>query len=604
MTFFKMNFSKIQLALLLVLSQFSQPIFSQKNSAADSLRLAARSGADTSRIFAYSQLVNDFVIFEDVELANRLLDTAEILQKNLPEGAWTAKLQLARGYYFQVVGKYQQAFDENLKALKIAEKLGNSELMCDANYGLAAVMFEQNRFAEGIAYQEKSVEFARKSGNSSKITQGLCNLAGFYYSMPELKNRVLPTMEEALAFAYKSDSAQAKIILLNLVGMLTDEGKTAEARSNLLKFKGLVERGSEAVDRAHVPFLEALILQREGRDREAIPLFEQALAAFQNVGSLPRIKSVFFSLKKSLVAVGDFRRAFEVQQSYQILQDSIFKVEQTRSLDEVQTKFETEKKEAQIAAQQQEITRANREKWALLAGLAVFGLLSFLLFRQRQKTKAANLELAASNSEISRQNQKLDLLMRELHHRVKNNLQLVGSLLRLQGRRVQDAGAAGAIREGQLRVEAMSLIHSRLYRTEGLTTVEMNDFSSELCEKIAYSFGFAPDAFDASISFVPAELDVDKAMPIGLILNELITNSFKYAFAETARPRLQISFSKNENGQSRLHFSDNGSGRAEGSKSSFGTQLIQSLSGQLEGESRFWNEGGLHFELVFAADEK
>ena len=131
-------------------------------------------------------------------------------------------------------------------------------------------------------------------------------------------------------------------------------------------------------------------------------------------------------------------------------------------------------------------------------------------------------------------------------------------------------------------------------------SANMQEFTQDLVEKIAFAFGHRLEEMDLQIQFQPTDLDVDKAMPMSLILNELLTNSFKYAFGETARPGLKISLV--QQGEKLLfQYADNGPGLPEnaGGTGSFGSKLMTSLSGQLGGQARQWSEGGARFELVF-----
>ena len=192
---------------------------------------------------------------------------------------------------------------------------------------------------------------------------------------------------------------------------------------------------------------------------------------------------------------------------------------------------------------------------------------------------------------MSQANQ-LRTLMKELHHRVKNNLAIVSSLLTLQANGLKDEKAMQAVRKGQQRVQAMALIHQRLYQTDQVTNVNMREYLTDLAESLMQAYGYEPDNFDLQLDVDLHELEVDVAMPLGLIVNELITNSFKYAFAHEKRPLLRIGLHYT-NGMTEpgitLEIQDNGPGMklAEWQKSdnrtSFGRRLVSALTEQLEG---------------------
>src|SRR6185437_13377342 len=171
-----------------------------------------------------------------------------------------------------------------------------------------------------------------------------------------------------------------------------------------------------------------------------------------------------------------------------------------------------------------------------------------------------------------------------LHHRVKNNLQIVSSLLGLQRYKSEDAAAISVLQESQDRVQAMSLIHQRLYKNDALSSVNIREYLVDLCESLMSSYGYDRDRFELDISVCTDVLDIDQALPIGLIVNELVTNAFKYAYPGVGRPALRISLEQDHRDLV-LVVRDNGVGIDEEGwrqgKDSFGEQLIGALCKQL-----------------------
>ena len=195
----------------------------------------------------------------------------------------------------------------------------------------------------------------------------------------------------------------------------------------------------------------------------------------------------------------------------------------------------------------------------------------------------------------------LKALMRELHHRVKNNLQIVSSLLSLQSFRITDRTAAAAVREGQHRIEAMSLIHQRLYTHDNITEINIKHFVTDLSESLMQAYGFARDQFELVLNIDNEMMDVDKAIPIGLIINELMTNAFKYAYAGVQKPALHISLTKQES-LLQLIVADNGKGldtqqwhEADGS---YGKELVKTFTQQLSGTLEVEVRNGTVFTLM------
>jgi len=203
--------------------------------------------------------------------------------------------------------------------------------------------------------------------------------------------------------------------------------------------------------------------------------------------------------------------------------------------------------------------------------------------------------------QIAAQSVRLEVMMKELHHRVKNNLQIVSSLLSLQTHKLKDESAIGVLRESQLRVQAMSLIHQRLYKKDELTAINMKEYISDLANSLIAAYGYSPGELELDIEVEKEMMDIDRALPLGLILNEMITNSLKYAFADTRIPRLSIHL-REENGEVITRVEDNGIGidpaKWNKASSSFGKQLITALCRQLRARQDVQGGEGTIFTIT------
>jgi len=186
---------------------------------------------------------------------------------------------------------------------------------------------------------------------------------------------------------------------------------------------------------------------------------------------------------------------------------------------------------------------------------------------------------------------------------VKNNLQVISALLSLQANLMDNNDARKAIEDSQLRVQTMGMIHKKLYG-DNITDIEMDTFVNELVDSILPVFGWANNSIIKEINVTNHKLNVDKAVPIGLIINELLTNSCKYAFSNAHNPCLKIGFCQNSDKSYVLSYFDNGSGFDPNSAkkgSSFGLKLIELQSRQLFAEYYWKNETGMQYNLKFNA---
>lgn len=553
-----------------------------------------------------AKLMAAFLVMDQIPMGQgseyqRWLDTTAQEAQRLASQPIGVQWMLHLADWHHNLGDMEDSYRIAMDCAKRFRALGDTTLACRSLFMAGTALSEFNPKA-AIEVMEEAVLLSQKIKHDGLIARCLTNLA-YALEMAGMNKtvRYQKTLESALEVFKKTQDVEGILINnFNLVEYHSAHGNYELAKQRIGEMQQYLAGLDDEVLLAYPIVSEGTVLRAQGNLEAALPKYEHGFYLMRENGIWDGQWELYPILIDLYKKTGKYEQAVSFMEGYQTMKDSMISLEKNKTVQNLQTRYETEKKEARIAAQQADLARSRMEKWALGIGLLLLGGLSVLFWRQRRKTQAANIELAASNTQIQQKNQKLDLLMRELHHRVKNNLQLVSSLLRLQSRQMGDENAAAAIKAGQLRVEAMSLIHQRLYREEGGSMVNMQDFSQDLLEKIAFAYGHRLDGLDCTVQFNPQELDVDQAMPLSLILNELITNSFKYAFGNTGRPHVRLQLDRLGE-KLRLHYADNGCGLPDNpvDTASFGSKLITSLSGQLGGQARQWNEGGANFELEF-----
>lgn len=195
------------------------------------------------------------------------------------------------------------------------------------------------------------------------------------------------------------------------------------------------------------------------------------------------------------------------------------------------------------------------------------------------------------------------VLLAEVHHRVKNNLAVITGLLELQYHNLESEEAKNALRDSQLRVNSMGLIHEKLYQSESLAEIDFGQYIQELVGVIVKSHNKSKDDINIVMNYVAIELPIKKAIPCGLIINEIVTNSMKYAFPEDhPNPEVKI-IMKRHNGRASIEISDNGIGLPaafeEIGKNSLGTILIKTLTSQLQADLDVVSDGGTQYIFSF-----
>lgn len=251
-----------------------------------------------------------------------------------------------------------------------------------------------------------------------------------------------------------------------------------------------------------------------------------------------------------------------------------------------------------------------RREWfvGLLLVLVAGSVLSIVRLREKNLVEMNTLlEMKVNHRTrlLERKNKEKEILLQEIHHRVKNNLQIVISLLNLQARHVADPLAKEMMKALRSRVRSMSLLHERLYRYDSLENIDLEEYFLEICESLYASYGVDMDRIALELDVPNIKLDIDSAITLGLIVNELVSNTLKYAFQEEEQGVLRIELIKHDEVQYTLTVSDNGHGLPEDFYQkqqlgqSFGLKLVQSLSKKLEGNIRFFNKNGTKSILYF-----
>ncbi len=211
----------------------------------------------------------------------------------------------------------------------------------------------------------------------------------------------------------------------------------------------------------------------------------------------------------------------------------------------------------------------------------------------------------ALQDEISASLQEKEILLKEIHHRVKNNMQVISSLLNLQAKMVKDEKSRDAIKESQNRVMSIALVHEKLYKSKSLAQIDYSEYIRKVAQNLLDSYNILPDKVELAVEADEIVLPISKAIPVSLIVNELLSNSLKYAFPGDRKGTVGIIFKK-EGDRHLLTVWDNGVGLPAGfawdKTETLGLQLVTSLVGQLAGTIEFAGDNGCKFRIAFTVD--
>jgi two-component sensor histidine kinase/Tfp pilus assembly protein PilF len=503
-------------------------------------------------------------------------------------GAFSVLLNL--GIVFKEQGNYEKAIEHLLEAIKNFELSKDSIYIATSYNTLANIFSLQRNYSSALNYHFKALRMRESLGNQRRGMASSLNNIGLVFQELEQFDSAIYYYEASLKLKRELKLSSLKSTLNNLGIVLLDLERPLEAKEYLLEAKKVNNSPNDESMAVTLNGLGSLYLLL-GDELKASLYLDSAIRIIE--------KQRFTNLKKDnlkhrIELFQTTNPALALALSKELLQvnDSLYNKERAEALAEMQTKYETEKKEQSITLLRQEkdlqtVELQLNRLWMIILIISILlaitiALLVHYRFRRERKNK-----------------HKIETLMQELHHRVKNNLQLLSSIFSLQSKVLKDKYALDAVRSGENRVNAMALVHQQLYRQSGERTVNIKDYISKLIEELATTYGYNSDSNNILISIVDYEMDVDKAIPIGLIVNELVSNSFKYAFSQTNNPQLMIAISKTKT-NFLLKVSDNGPGfemNAESQKS-MGLNIIETLGRQLNAKVNWATNGSVEFSLI------
>ena len=335
--------------------------------------------------------------------------------------------------------------------------------------------------------------------------------------------------------------------------------------------------------------------------------------------------SAITNLSKQYAQQGDYKKALEMQVLLKQVTDSLQWIEltsaamqhelmtqntQQRLLDSLKLDADAKMYQERVKVKQQKIDETQRLVLIIALGFVLLAIVSVLLFLSYKKTKLSHFIISEQKKETEQQKniiekslEEKNMLLKEIHHRVKNNLQIVSSLLNLQLKGTDNAEAKRIMEEAKNRINTISLIHQSIYQSEDFTAVDLQQYFSQMTEVIDRLFNISQKKITYSIHTNHIKLTIDEAVPLGLIMNELLTNCYKYAFSNQQEGLINISVTQIDNQHYELQVSDNGQGFPEGfilnQQKTLGLKLVNGLAQQLKGSLRMESKQGAHFYLTF-----
>ncbi|WP_164674729.1 histidine kinase dimerization/phosphoacceptor domain -containing protein [Flagellimonas maritima] len=570
----------------------------------EALRLAKKA-RDSALMFRceYTRIAIFFRKHEMDSIAIAIKD-AEKLIDNAGDELQVAHFYQLKGLYLSNRNNLAKSLEQHLAALDIYKRHGAYRYTATAYDNIGNNYNSEGRFNEALEYYKAGLELNTKYNYPRKIVGSSLNVASTYTDLGEYLKGITLLMD-IIPLAQELNANRQLAMIYNNLGYAY--GKSGFQKLAIENYYKSLEMRDKLNDRegyvtSAINIAESYILSRDYSIAETFLVKAHATArTFKVYTQIPKILRLTAKIDS---ARGNYKQALKSFMASSALKDSLDNISDQATLEELRTKFEVREKESRIKelnllnrANELAKTRSKYRNYTLLAILVcvIAGAMSIYL-RLKTKSKLTarlaekNEQIESSNMELTEKSSQLkdalaerEILIREVHHRVKNNLQLVTSMLNLQGGSSKNTEIQDFLEYSGNRIQAMALVHQTLYDNDDFRTIDFGIYLKNLVQAIYDSFYSKDSNITYDMDCQNLSLDIDTAITLGIIANELVHNAFKHAFTEDSRGHLQIHAYK-KGTVLYLKFEDNGKGFSDTPRAeSFGLDLVNILIEQLKG---------------------
>lgn len=480
---------------------------------------------------------------ESLEVAFAALSQLETLPPDRPLASCYSTI----GSVYTSLLEFDRALEFHHHALTIRQQINYSRGIGQSFNNLGEVFLLQKRWDSAAYYFKKAIQLKTEIGDPTAVTYN--NLGETYFSSNPATAR--QHFESAL-----QQHQQAG-----------DKGGIIRTSLNLSRWHATYGLTSTALEYAN----KAETLARQSG---ALELLKQAL-----------------DQKLQLYQSGNPAEALQTSRELLLIKDSLLNIDKANTISNLQIRYETARREQQIEMLQQaqalqQAQLQTSQTWTLFLSISIVLLSALILviFFQFRATR--------------RNKKRIELLLQELNHRVKNNLQILASLLTLQSEHTQDPNLASVIKSSEGRVNAMALIHKKLSTEQNGQVINLKDYIPELLSYLLQSYDFNSKGGTLHLDIQELKVPVDKAIPIALIINELVSNACKYAWPNHSSPELSLS-TQSDHQYLTIRIADNGIGTPQSfNHQSFGLKMVEMLIRELNARWEQTSNNGTQYRIV------
>ena len=497
------------------------------------------------------------------------------------------KALLEQGIINNNLGRYEEAMSQLSKAAALFRELDSIILLSKVYSTMGRLNYSREDFKNSIKYHQLALDENRITGSKYDIGNSLNDLANVYKRLKDY-DKSLKYLEDSYETVVTLEDSVIFSAIFSNMGEVYHYGKKEYDKAldyykqslNISEKKK--RKKSIAITSLNIGYLHF----NQGNFLDAEKWLLKSLEISESKNLLNLQTYIYEDLMELYEGWEKYDKALYHSQQLKIIRDSLIGLDKMRSQEALEVKFDVDRMEYDIKIHEQD--KAIQEQW--INALIIFSILSVLVLAA----------IIYSYVLTRKSNKKIKMLMREMHHRVKNNLQLLKSLFSIQADRAEDMATKELLIESNNRVQTMSLLHQRLYSGDNVSDVNLNEYVPKLLGEIVGAFDYNLKTLDLNVQVDLVSIDVEKAIPLALIINELITNSFKYAFADNEAPSLLLHLKRVADKQLQLTIRDNGRAKEEdiANSNSFGLKMVQQFCRQLKAELNTSVDKGVEYNII------
>ena len=489
-----------------------------------------------------------------------------------------------------------------IKALEIAEKY-NLENKSHVHNELATNYAQLESYEKADYHVHKALKLAKEKNNTMALMHSYQGLGYIYENRDNDYKKAAESYEKSLVYSLQMNDKSSIVLCLYSAGFyylhLNKKLKSIEYLKRGLKISKKIKNNYQII---RGNYQLANFHAYQGNQKKA-EFYIQEANKLIGKGSKKSFVEFYLELAKSFKKSGNYKNAYKNMNLHVVLKDSINKLNGIQKIAELETKYQTEKKEKenlQLKADNTEqallTQKENTQKWLFALGLLFVTITAlFIWWRYKSEAKAKQI-ISKQKDDIIEQKNIIENLQKELHHRIKNNLAIIDTFIEVAKEEFNDKKFDTKLTEIQNRILSINEIHKQLYQSTDVTNLNIKNYIDILSKNVAESFTDKDISIQKNVEDI--SLNANTSFPVGLIINEFLTNSYKYAFDNKGTINIQM---KDQGKNYLLTLSDNGIGLPSDFDieqiETFGLRFVKLLAKQLDGVFKLESKNGVQLTI-------